>query len=349
MELNEYQLLYIRTVYDYFRENLQWPTFRQVQSKILPTYRDFRVVEVAKSIEDNQAAHFYQHLNSPATITLKGIHHLPEAEQDLADLVKVIRYSVEKYITEDKDGVRVTSEEIGHNLHFDETAIRKNFQLLGLTTGIIGSNSNSRDYKTWSFEVSDRAIDFQDVKSIDDYFERLDERKKSNQAGRSSQKADSIISQDIDISATIEKIAQADPSDIKAIGVSALELSAGYYNEPLKQSRQSFWWARVATVVGFLFFIAAIVILLFRQPANIAIVCTIAGAVSAFIVRTFYVLYQSTSKQALAYKPQIDRAQNFIMANSTCETMDEERKQRIREKLIRWFVGLPSNNSEDKK
>ena len=65
MELNKYQRLYIQTVYDYFRENLQWPTFKQVQRKILPTHRDFRVVEVAKSIEDNQAAHFSQNLASP--------------------------------------------------------------------------------------------------------------------------------------------------------------------------------------------------------------------------------------------------------------------------------------------
>ena len=201
MELNNYQLLYIQTVYDYFRENLEWPTFRQVRRKILPTHRDFREVDVAKSIEDNPAAHFYQNLDSPASITLKEIHHLPEAEQDLADLLEVIRYGVEKYLTEDKDGVRVTSEEISQTLHFDETAIRKVFQLLGLTTGIIGSNSNSLDYKTWSFEVSDSAIDYQDLKSIDDYFERRDAIIKSYQASRSSQNADSIISQYYDTSA----------------------------------------------------------------------------------------------------------------------------------------------------
>src|SRR5260221_769541 len=328
MELNNYQLLYIQTVYDYFRENLEWPTFRQVRRKILPTHRDFREVDVAKSIEDNPAAHFYQNLDSPASITLKEIHHLPEAEQDLADLLKVIRYSVEKYLTEDKDGVRVTSEEISQNLHFDETAIRKVFQLLGLTTGIIGSNSNSLDYKTWSFEVSDSAIDYQDLKSIDDYFARRDVIRKSYQASRSAQNADSLLSQYIDTSATIEKIAQADPSDIKAIAVSALELSAGYYKNPLEQSKQSFWWARAATIVAFLFFLAAIAILLFRQPTNIAIFSAIGGTISAFIVATFYALYNSASRQAIAYKPQVDRAQNFIMANSACETMDEERKQR---------------------
>ncbi len=197
MDLNTYQLLYIQTVYDYFRENLQWPTFRQVQRKILPTHRDFRVVDVAKTIEDNQAAHFYHNLDSPATITLKEIHHLPEAKQDLDDLLKVICHSVEKYLTEDKDRVRITSEEISQNLHFDETASRKVFQLLGLTTGIFGSNGSSPD-NTWYFEVLDIAIDFQDLQSIDDYFERQDERIKSYQASRSPQYAAPIISQDDD-------------------------------------------------------------------------------------------------------------------------------------------------------
>src|SRR5260370_24905708 len=349
MELNKYQLLYIQTVYDYFRENLQWPTFRQVQKKILPTHRDFRVVEVAKSIEDNQAAHFFQNLDSQATITLKEIHQLPEAQQDLADLLEVIRYSVKKYFTEDKDGVRVTSEEISQTLHFDETAIRKVFQLLGLTTGIIGSNSNSLDYKTWSFEVSDSAIDYQDLKSIDDYFARRDEIKKSYLASRSSQYTDSIFSQFIDSPTTIEKIAQADPSDIKAIGVSALELSADYYKNPLKQSEDSFLLMRVAALVCLALFIAAIFILLFQKPANIAYISIIGGAISAFFSGIFFLMYRHASNQALAYKPHVDKAHNFIMPNSACETMDEERKQRNREELVRWFVGLPFNNSGDKK
>src|SRR6266568_485727 len=106
MDLTEYQLLYIQTVYDYFRENLQWPTYRQVQRKILPTHRDFRVVKVAESIEDNPARHFYQNLDNQAAITLKEIHYLPEAKQDLVDLLKLINYSVEKYLTKDYQASR---------------------------------------------------------------------------------------------------------------------------------------------------------------------------------------------------------------------------------------------------
>ncbi len=101
--------------------------------------------------------------------------------------------------------MRVTSEEVSQNLHFDEATIRKMFQLLGLTTGIIGSSSNSLDYKTWYFGVSDSAIDYQDLKSIDDYFERRDEIIKSYQANRSSQSADALISQYYDTSAFVMK------------------------------------------------------------------------------------------------------------------------------------------------
>jgi len=216
MELNEYQLLYVQTVYDYFRENLHWPTYRQVRRKLL-NHRDFRVLEVAKSIEDNPAGHFHQNLDDPAAITLKEIHHLPETEQDLADLLKLINYSVEKYMTEDKDGVQVTSEEVSQNLHFDEGTICKMFQLLGLTRGIFDSSSHSLDYKQWSFGLSDSAIEYQDLNSIDDYFKRRDEWIKSfQQASSPSQNADSIISQQYDTSAFLMK-RQIAPEVINAI------------------------------------------------------------------------------------------------------------------------------------
>src|SRR5207302_2050931 len=63
------------------------------------------------------------------------------------------------------------------------------------TTGIIGSSSNSLDYKTWSIGVSDSAIDYQDLNSIDDYFKWRDEITKAFEANRSSRTTVSMISQ----------------------------------------------------------------------------------------------------------------------------------------------------------
>jgi TIR domain len=184
MGLTNYQRLYIQTVYDYFRENLQWPTYRQVQRKILHNHRDFRVMDVAKSIEGNPAANFHQNLDNQVSITLKEIHQLPESEQDLVDLIKVIRYSVEKYITEDKDGIRVTSEDIRQYFSFNDATAWKIFQLLELTTGIINGSGSSYEDKTWNVGISDSVLDYQDLASINEYFERREERKKAYQASR---------------------------------------------------------------------------------------------------------------------------------------------------------------------
>jgi hypothetical protein len=46
----------------------------------------------------------------------------------------------------------------------------------------MSSNYNSQDFKTWSFGVADSAIDYQDLTSIEDYFERREERIKTYQS-----------------------------------------------------------------------------------------------------------------------------------------------------------------------
>src|SRR5258707_3493406 len=89
----------------------------------------------------------------------------------------------------------------------------------------------------------------------------------------------------------IEKIAQADPSDIKSISVSALELSAGYYSEPLIQSQQSFLLMRIAAVVFLLLFVAAIIILILQKPADFAYISMIGSAISACFSGIFFLMY----------------------------------------------------------
>lgn len=208
MELNEYQLLYLQTVYGYFQENFQWPTFKLVQKKNLSAHQDFRAVEVAKSIEGNSARHFPVGLQDTAVPTLKEIRQLSQAQQDLDDLLKVIQYSIEKYITEDedKDEIRITSEEFSQNLHLDETAVRKMYHLLGLTRGITQGSGNSLDYKTWHFVLSDSIIDYLGLKSIDDYLARREAIISSYQANQSAYSAIAAMNQHIDIPASIVKL-----------------------------------------------------------------------------------------------------------------------------------------------
>jgi hypothetical protein len=147
--------------------------------------------------------------------------------------------------------------------------------------------------------------------------------------------------------AAIETLDEANPSDIKAIGASQLELSAAYYHNPHKQSKQSFLLACVAAVVCLISFVAAITILIFQKPANIAYISMVGSAISALFGGIFYLIYRHASSQALAYKPQVDKIQQFILANSACELLDEERKPLKREQIIDWLLGLSAQAGEE--
>ncbi len=147
--------------------------------------------------------------------------------------------------------------------------------------------------------------------------------------------------------AAIEQLDKADPSDIKAIGASQLELSAAYYHNPHRQSKISFWLACIAAVVFLVSFVAAITLLILKQPANIAYISGIGSAISGVFSYIFSTMYKHASSQALAYKPQVDKIQQFILANSACELLDEERKPVKREQIIDWLLGLPTQSDKE--
>ncbi len=255
MDIAEYQQLYLQAAYHYFREKAEWPGLRQIEKKILPTHRDFKVVEIARSLTESRYRTLITYnSNFQAILTIEQISKLQEAEQDLANFIKTIRFIADKYICSDADQVEVSSKDIRLHLQLDDLAIRKIAVLLH-TTPVFASMTGSVDNSEWNLLISGNAIYFDGIQSIDDYKKKLDELSKSSTTGQVAQNVDS----------TIKKIAQADPSDIKTIGVSALELSTHYYNEPLKQSSQSFFLMCIAAVVCLLLFVAAIIFLTLQK------------------------------------------------------------------------------------
>jgi hypothetical protein len=96
MELSKYQQIYKQTVYDYLRENADWPTYRQVEIKLLPTYHDFDLFEVAKSLTDSFSRSFFiSDSTRRASLSIEHIQQSQGSEQDLANFVEVIRYSAD--------------------------------------------------------------------------------------------------------------------------------------------------------------------------------------------------------------------------------------------------------------
>jgi len=337
MQLTEYQTIYLQTVYDYFRENGEWPTYRQVERKLLPTYRDFDVFEIAKSLIDSFSRSFFtSDPKRQASLSIEHIHQCQGSEQDLANFVEVIRYSADKYINSNEDQVPVSSDEVSSNLHMEDLAVRK--------VGLMIANSpvftvmQSHPIGTtpeWALTLSKDVTSFDKVKSIDDYLERYHSLHKLYD----KMNANLLESSLVDPSSTIEKIAQADPSNIQEIAASQLQIGNSYYINMLRQSQQSFVWALIGGGIGIVFFIVAIFLFVFRQPTNLSylgpLITALGGAVVEVIAGIMLSLYGRASNQAASYHVRLDRIQRFLVANSACESLEGDIKHTTRAEIIK--------------
>ncbi len=117
--------------------------------------------------------------------------------------------------------------------------------------------------------------------------------------------------------AAISNIQQSDQSDFQTISGSKLTLSNSYYNNALHQSQQSF---TIATSV------------------IIALLGGTGGVGSSAIAYATLQLYKQASEQAAACHIRLDRASDFILANSACEGLGDTEKLQMRSEIIRKLV-----------
>jgi hypothetical protein len=106
----------------------------------------------------------------------------------------------------------------------------------------------------------------------------------------------------------------------------------------LHSHKQSFRWAQIAAIVGLGFFLGAIAFLLLTQSQSLAIVNVICGAIVEGISGLNFYLYGQTTKQLAHYHRQLDQTQRFLLANSVCEALDGESRQKSRSDLVRLIV-----------
>lgn len=332
MELTKYQQLYIQTVYDYFCENGVFPTYRQVEIKLLPKHRDFDVTEVAKSLVDSRyrGGFFVSDLNTSTSLTLEQIRLRQNSEQHLADFVKVVRYTANKYINSKEDTVEVTSNEISDNLHLNDLSIRIVGYLIQ-QAALFASMGNTADYSEWKFKASRDVIHYDGVTSIDDFLERREAFYKSRMGG--SYKRTTLI----DPAPLIEKVARTNPSDIQTTTANLMQVDNSYYINALEQSKSSFDWAIRIGVTGIAFFFIAAGILIWKQADQSyagPLITALSGAVVEVIAGIILALHRHASDQVNSCHVRLNRMQRFLVANSACESLEGEIKQKTRAELI---------------
>jgi hypothetical protein len=145
----------------------------------------------------------------------------------------------------------------------------------------------------------------------------------------------------IEEKAAIEAIQQADPTNFQQIASTTIELSNSYYTSVRMQSAESFKWSRIISGVGFFFFLAAIIFLIF-ELGNVSYLGATISAVGGVLVEVYAGLIQwqgkQTVDQAKDYHIRLDRIQRFIIANSACESLNDSEKQQTRSEIIRKLV-----------
>lgn len=137
----------------------------------------------------------------------------------------------------------------------------------------------------------------------------------------------------------IEELSETDPKDIQKIAATQIQLLKVYYEDVLTQSNTSFYWAIFATVFGLLCLVATIGYLISIGSADIvSIITAISSVLSQFIAGAQFYLYGQARKQLAYFHEQLNQTQRFLLANSVCEALEGEAKEKTRMELVRQIA-----------
>jgi hypothetical protein len=133
---------------------------------------------------------------------------------------------------------------------------------------------------------------------------------------------------------SIQRIGAADPANVQLIAASQLELLAGYHEIALAQSRRIFFWALVGSGVGLIFFFAAVAFALATGSAVAALISLLSGATVEIVAGIVFGLCGKIAVQLSSFHSRLEVLQRYILANSVCEALDGDDRNKSRAALI---------------
>ena len=110
--------------------------------------------------------------------------------------------------------------------------------------------------------------------------------------------------------------------------------SAGYHQSALAQSRRIFFWALVGSGVGLIFFLAAVAFALATGSALAALISLLSGATVEIVAAIVFGLCGKTTVQLSSFHSRLEVLQRYILANSVCEALDGDDRNKSRAALI---------------
>jgi hypothetical protein len=118
---------------------------------------------------------------------------------------------------------------------------------------------------------------------------------------------------------SIRRIGAADPANV--------ELLAGYHQIALAQSRRIFFWALVGSGVGLIFLVASV-------GQAFPTETFLSGVIVEIVAGIVFVLYGKTIPQLNSFHRRLDALRICLLANSLCEALDGDERNKARAALI---------------
>ncbi len=174
MNIQEQQQLYLQTIFDYFREKAEWPTYRYVDKKLFVD-QDLDAKEISASLPNGFANgfRFDSDLDNQAILSLEAIRICNGSEGDLADFLQAVRFLVEIYKKSEEDNPLVTNADLKNQLSIADKAVARVGKLIAGESILWRSSSVAVDGSgTWQYNLDREIRRFTGVTSLEDYLER---------------------------------------------------------------------------------------------------------------------------------------------------------------------------------
>lgn len=131
-----------------------------------------------------------------------------------------------------------------------------------------------------------------------------------------------------------DRVAAADPNNVQEVAASQLEISNSYYRSVLDQAKSSFRMAIIGAGIGVAFFLAAVLIAIWRNNAGAASLSAVAGGIVECVAGLNFWLYGRTAKQLDAFHRRIERTQGILLGNSISSGISQPERDRVRARII---------------
>ena len=93
--------------------------------------------------------------------------------------------------------------------------------------------------------------------------------------------------------------------------------------------------------LGLLFFFAAMMLLMLTRLQDVATISVIAGALVEVISGVNFYLYNKSSAQLAVFQQALDQTQRFLLANTICELLESETRDKARSELVHTIAERP--------